>query len=55
MPETKKTSIESTQKLEEVKEDQFFMPTTGILLFLIVFFFILKKFIYIKDPKRDNK
>ena len=55
MPEIRKSSIEATQKLDEVKKDQFFMSTTGIIIFLIVVFFILKKFVYIKDPKRHGK
>lgn len=31
------------------------IPTVAILVFLFVVFFILKKFIYIKDEKRHDK
>jgi hypothetical protein len=35
---------------------QFALPTySGIIPFLIIVFFIIKTFIYIKDPKRDGK
>jgi len=40
---------------EPVKTDQTIVPTYGLIGFLIVFFFILKLFIYIKDEKRDGK
>ena len=33
----------------------FFMPTWGILAFLVLCFFVLKSFIYIKDDKRHGK
>ena len=38
-----------------VKTEQFKMPTWGLLSVLILGFFILKFFIYIKDTKRHGK
>ena len=35
--------------------DQFHLPTWGIIVVLIITFFILKSFIYIKDGKRHGK
>ena len=55
MEEVKKTSIESTKSLEGVKKEQFFMPTLGIIVVLLVAFFVLKMFIYIKDSKRHGR
>ncbi len=34
---------------------QFSMPTWGIIVALVIAFFILKSFIYIKDKKRHGK
>lgn len=36
-------------------KDQFRMPTWGIIVALIIAFFVLKSFIYIKDKKRHGK
>ena len=36
-------------------EGQFQLPTWSILVFLVVLLFVLKAFIYIKDPKRHGK
>ena len=55
MEEIKKTSIESTAELERSPQDQFAMPTLGIIAVLLVAFFVLKTFIYIKDGKRHGK
>jgi hypothetical protein len=40
---------------QTTKSNQFKMPTWGLLSTLIVAFFILKFFIYIKDDKRHGK
>ncbi len=40
---------------ETVEQDQIIVPTYGLIGFLIVFFFVLKLFIYIKDKKRHGK
>jgi hypothetical protein len=31
------------------------VPTFGLIIFLILIFFVIKKFIYIKDDKRDGR
>jgi len=41
--------------VEKVEKDQFMMPTWGLIVVLIICFIVLKKFIYIPDPKRDKK
>ncbi len=58
-------SLENTKMMTEssilptptqpVKDNQFKMPTMGLIGTLIVCFFILKFFIYIKDEKRHGK
>jgi hypothetical protein len=40
---------------QTVKAEQFKMPTWGLISTLVVAFFILKFFIYIKDTKRHGK
>ncbi len=40
---------------ERVEKDQIIVPTYGLIGFLIVFFFVLKLFIYTKDKKRHGK
>jgi hypothetical protein len=40
---------------QTVENNQFKMPTWGLLSTLIIAFFILKFFIYIKDTKRPGK
>ena len=42
-------------KAIKVKTDQFMMPTWGLIVVLIICFIVLKKLIYIPDPKRDKK
>lgn len=44
-----------TSDVKHVREDQFEMPTWGIIVTLVITFFILKSFIYIKDGKRHGK
>lgn len=41
--------------IQPVNNDQLKFPTWGLLGFLVVFFFVLKAFIYIKDPKKHGK
>jgi hypothetical protein len=36
-------------------QDQLAVPSWGIVVFLIVTLVVLKKFMYIKDVKRDGK
>lgn len=44
-----------TNDVQPPGRDQFEMPTWGIIIALIIAFFILKSFIYIKDKKRHGK
>lgn len=37
------------------KQDQFKSPTWGLLVVLVIAFFVLKGFVYIKDDKRHGK
>ncbi len=55
MKTVKKSSIESTKPLEGIKNDQFAMPTFGLIAVLVVALFVLKFFIYTKDSKRHGK
>ncbi len=50
-----KSSVVHPDIIRSPKE-QFSLPTyKGIIPFLVIVFFIIKTFIYIKDPKRDGK
>ncbi len=40
---------------EGIENDQMIVPTWGLVSFLMVFFVVLKLFIYIKDDKRHGK
>ena len=43
-------------ELDRTPKKQFSLGTfTGIIPFLIIVFFLIKTFIYIKDPKRHGK
>lgn len=42
-------------KYEKATKSSLSFPTFGILVFLVVVFFVLKKFIYLKDDKRHSK
>jgi len=53
--ESRESSLKVNAQFEGLQKDQFYMPTWGIVVILIAVFFILKTFIYIKDPKRDGK
>jgi hypothetical protein len=44
-----------TKDYDTVKTGESRMPTYGVIIILIIAFFVLKKFIYIKDDKRDGK
>lgn len=37
------------------KDSHFMMPTWALIIFLCVFFYVLKSFIYLKDEKRHGK
>lgn len=50
-----KTSTIVNESVQTPNPDQFFMPTWSIIGVLILVFFILKTFIYIKDEKRHGK
>jgi hypothetical protein len=52
--ETKKSSI-VTDEVYTLKEGQFYMPTWGVLVTLVIALVVLKSFIYIKDEKRHGK
>ncbi len=49
------TSIFPNDEIQFPKEDQFAVPTWGVIVFLVLVFFILKAFVYIKDEKRHGK
>lgn len=49
------SSIGGADGLAGSPSGQFAAPTLGILAVLVVFFFALKAFIYIKDPKRHGR
>lgn len=50
-----KTSSIVTESVQTPQKDQFFLPTWAVIGVLILVFFILKTFIYIKDDKRHGK
>jgi hypothetical protein len=49
------TSVIVTPNVQRINNDQFKMPTWGLLVVLIISFLILKGFIYIKDEKRHGQ
>lgn len=53
--EVRESSLKVNAQFEGVQKDQFYLPTWAILVFLIMFFFVLKSFIYIKDGKRHGR
>ena len=55
METVRKSSLESTKPLEGINNDQFVMPSMGLIGVLIVALLVLKVFIYIKDSKRHGK
>ena len=50
-----KTSIFPDENIQHVKDEQPTASTFFLCAFLVVGMIVLKKFIYIKDPKRDGK
>ncbi len=52
--EAKQSSI-VTNEVYTLKEGQFYMPTWGVIVTLIIALVVLKSFIYIKDDKRHGK
>jgi hypothetical protein len=53
--ESRESSLKVNAQFEGVQKDQFFMPTWALIITLIIVFFILKSFIYIKDDKRHGR
>lgn len=53
--ESRESSLKVNAQFEGLQKDQFYMPTWAVLVFLIIVFFVLKSFIYIKDQKRHGK
>jgi len=49
------SSLKVNNQFEQIQAGQFYMPTWALLVTLIIAFFILKSFIYIKDQKRHGK
>lgn len=49
------TSSIVNEYVQMPKNDQFKTPTWGLLIVLIIAFFVLKSFVYIKDEKRHGK
>lgn len=47
--------ISPTQPLQDVEHGQLMIPTWFIIVFLVIVFVILKKFIYTKDEKKHGK
>lgn len=54
MNEVKPSSFVGTQ-VQDIGQHQPEVPSWFIMVVLICTFFIIKKFLYIKDPKRDGK
>ena len=54
--EAKKSSIVTSEVYTlKAKGEQFYAPSWGLIVALFISLFILKTFIYIKDPKRHGK
>ncbi len=51
---TEKSSLVDSN-VSTANTGQFSMPTWGIIVLLVIAFFLLKSFIYIKDKKRHGK
>lgn len=49
------TSSIVNEYVQMPKHDQSKVPTWGLLVVLVIAFFILKGFVYIKDDKRHGK
>ena len=53
--ESRESTLKVNAQFEGVQQDQFYMPTWAMISVLIVGFFVLKSFIYIKDDKRHGR
>ena len=53
--ESRESSLKVNAQFEGIQKDQFYMPSWAVIVFLIMVFFVLKSFIYIKDDKRHGK
>lgn len=53
--EAKESTLKVNAQFEVIQQNQFYMPTWALISVLIVGFFILKSFIYIKDGKRHGR
>tara|TARA_R100000656_G_scaffold112679_1_gene84901 strand:- start:168 stop:341 length:174 start_codon:yes stop_codon:yes gene_type:complete len=53
--ESRESTLKVNAQFEGVQQDQFYMPTWALISVLIVGFFVLKSFIYIKDDKRHGR
>ena len=53
--EAKESTLKVNAQFEGIQQNQFYMPTWGLITTLIIAFFILKSFIYIKDGKRHGR
>ena len=54
--EAKKSSIVTSEVYTlKPKSDHYYAPTWGLIVSLFIALFVLKSFIYIKDPKRHGK
>lgn len=53
--EQKPSSIFPNGEYEPVKKDYATLPTSVIIVFLCLIFFVLKSFIYTPDDKRKGK
>lgn len=49
------TSSIVNEYVQMPKQDQLKFPTWGLLVVLVIAFFVLKTFVYIKDDKRHGK
>lgn len=50
-----KSSTIVNEAVQMPQPDHFFLPTWAVIGILILVFFVLKTFIYIKDDKRHGK
>lgn len=55
MENTVKESSIVNKYVKKPMDDQFMMPTWGLIVVLFIALFVIKTFIYLKDPKRHNQ
>jgi hypothetical protein len=55
MQNTIRESSIVNQYVKKAQMDQFTVPTWGVIVILFIALFVIKGFIYIKDPKRHNQ